>query len=159
MAELQGQYHKEHADATVPYNNITNYLNLDSAVIDSRISLVVETYISDDHITFSEKIFRVLQLPRPWLLYCSPQSVQWLEAYGFDTLSDYVDHDYDQILTHWSRMDSILDQLQSFVDRQYSSADLKRFEQAAAHNRQLLQQWEINWPEKLQSVIDQIKNI
>ena len=123
------------------------------------MSLVIETYISDDHITFSEKIFRALQLPRPWLLFCSPGSVKCLASYGFDTLSDYVDHSYDQISTHWTRMDSILDQLEFFVGKQYTVTDYKRFEQAADHNRRLLQLWEQQWPEKLQSVIDQIENI
>jgi hypothetical protein len=159
QAELYTNYQQEHVTAVVPYNNVIGYTNLESAVIDSRISLVIETYISDDHITFSEKIFRSLQLPRPWVLFCSPGSVKWLASYGFDTLSDYVDHGYDQIFTHWARMDSILDQLESFVDKQYTDTDYKRFEQAADHNRQLLQLWEQQWPEKLQSVIDQIENI
>jgi hypothetical protein len=159
QAELHTDYQQEHDLAVVPYNNLADYPNLESVVIDSRVSLIIETYISDDHITFSEKIFRALQLPRPWLLFCSPDSIKWLESYGFDTLSDYVDHSYDQISTHWTRMDAVLDQLESFVKKQYDERDYKRFHQAADHNCQLLQLWEQQWPEKLQSVIDQIKSI
>jgi hypothetical protein len=91
-----------------PYNNLTN--SLEQSIIDSNISVVLETYISDDHITFSEKIFRAVQLPRPWLLYCSPQAVKYLRSYGFDVLDDYVDHAYDLQTTHSKRLMLIIDQ-------------------------------------------------
>jgi hypothetical protein len=138
-----------------PYNNLIN--SLEQCVIDSNISLVLETYISDDHITFSEKIFRALQLPRPWLLYCSSRSVNYLRLYGFDVLDDYVDHSYDNQPIHHDRLQCILDQLETFVDRNYSHSDYDRFEQAAEHNRNLLLKFANAWPAKLAQVIDQIK--
>ena len=140
-----------------PYNNLNN--SLEQSIIDSNISLVLETYVSDDHITFSEKIFRALQLPRPWLLYCSPLSVKYLRYYGFDVLDDYVDHSYDLELVRDNRLLLILDQLEQFVNKQYSQHDYDRFEQAAQHNLIQLQKFAQIWPEKLTTVLKQIKKI
>jgi len=137
-----------------PYNNLTN--SLEQSIIDSNISVVLETYISDDHITFSEKIFRALQLPRPWLLYCSPQSVKYLRCHGFDVLDDYVDHSYDNEISHSRRLMSIIDQLEQFVERHYDHNDYARFEQAVKHNRNLLLKFAQAWPAKFDHVLKEI---
>ena len=129
---------------------------LEQSIVDSNISVVLETYISDDHITFSEKIFRALQLPRPWLLYCSPQSVKYLRCHGFDVLDDYVDHSYDNEISHSHRLMSIIDQLEQFVERHYDHNDYARFEQAAEHNRNLLLKFAQAWPAKFDHVLKEI---
>jgi len=141
----------------VPYNNLT--ATLEQSIIDSCVSLVLETYTSDTHIVFSEKIFRALQLPRPWLLYCSPGAVATLRDYGFDVLDDCVDHSYDQTVQHGFRLQSIIDQLETFIDRDYGEQDYQRFKQAADHNQQLLQQFARAWPDKLATVLNKIDYI
>ena len=152
-AELERykNYH-EQGRALIPYNTITD--TLEQSIIDSYISLVLETYISDSHIVFSEKLFRVLQMPRPWLLYCSPQSLYYLRKYGFDLLDDYVDHTYDNIDSHFTRLTAILDQLEQ--DRAYTEADYVRFQQAAEHNRDLLIKFGGQWPARLAAVKAQL---
>jgi hypothetical protein len=139
-----------------PYNNIID--SLEQSIIDSNVSLVLETYTSDNHITFSEKIFRVLQLPRPWLLYCSPQFVGHLRSYGFDVLDDYVDHSYDLELVHSHRLSLILDRLEQSVDQQYNQHDYDRFKQASNHNKNLLLKLQQDWPAKFEQVLAKIKN-
>lgn len=137
-----------------PHNNLTH--SLEQSIIDSNISLVLETYSSDDHIVFSEKIFRVLQMPRPWLLYCSPGSVHHLRKYGFDVLDDYVNHDYDHEPSHHVRLINLIDQMETFVDQHWIAADYLRFAQAAQHNQNLLVQFQQHWPDKLQKVLEEI---
>jgi hypothetical protein len=134
------------------HNNLYKGGTLEQYTIDSKISVVMETYISDIQVVFSEKIFRALQLPRPWLLYCSPYSIELLKTHGFDVLEDYVDIAYDTITNHWKRMDAILDQLRTFINRQYTRRDYERFEQAATHNQQLLAQFAMDWPIRLECV-------
>jgi len=148
-----------HGQPLIPYNTVESHGTLEQCIVDSRVSLILETYVSDSHIVFSEKLFRCLQLPRPWLLYCSPGSVQLLQAHGFDVLADYVNIDYDQITTHSTRLQAILDQLETFVDRQYQDQDYLRFAQAASHNRQLLQKFTQAWPTKLNAVLTQIQQL
>jgi len=121
--------------------------------------LITETYTADTHIVFSEKLFRALQLPRPWLLYCSPGSVEFLRSHGFDVLDNYVDHGYDNITLHHDRLGSILDQLETFVVRTYGQQDYERFDQACQHNQKLLQRFEQDWPAKFEKILGEVKNL
>ena len=157
-AELY-QYQTQHTagQALVPYNTVESHGTLEQCIVDSNISVILETYTSDSHVVFSEKIFRAVQLPRPWLLYCSPGSVKLLKNHGFDVLDDYVDTSYDLINEHGNRLLNILDQLETFINRQYSVTDYQRFQQAAAHNQQLLLNFGQQWPMKFNHILEKIK--
>lgn len=161
QAELMN-YACEHAKAQslVPYNSVESHAALEQCIIDSAVSLVIETYTSHADIVFSEKLFRVLQLPRPWILYCSPGAVELLKSHGFDTLDEYVDHSYDRVWNHGDRLTQILNQLESFISRShYTQKDFDRFNSAVIHNQQLLKQYENNWNKKFNSVVEKIKNL
>ena len=154
-------YQSQHdlGQALVPYNTVESHGALEQCIIDSNISLVLETYTSDSHIVFSEKVFRCLQLPRPWLLYCSPGSIELLQAHGFDVLADYVDISYDQIARHGHRLCAVLDQLETFVNKVYTDVDYARFDQAAQHNRQLLKRFAQTWPNKFDAVLTELQKL
>jgi hypothetical protein len=154
-------YWQEHDQGLelVPYNTVESHGTLEQCIIDSNVSLILETYISHSHIVFSEKIFRALQLPRPWLLYCSPGAVLCLKQYGFDVLSDYVDHSYDEITEHTRRHLIILNQLETFIDKVYTEQDYARFDRAALYNQQLLKHFAVKWPARFNMIIEQIKNL
>jgi hypothetical protein len=141
----------------IPHNNLA--YSLDQCIIDSRVSLVMETYSSDSHLIFSEKIFRCLQMPRPWLLFCSPGAVSTLKAYGFDVLDGYVDHGYDSLPLAHDRLNYLTRQLDTFVDRQYSDADYARFRQAAQHNQQRLDEFAGDWPARLSQVLHKVREL
>jgi hypothetical protein len=141
----------------IPYNTLTG--TLEQCIIDSRVSLILETYTSDSHIVFSEKVFRCLQMPRPWLLYCSTGAISQLRHFGFDLLDDYVDHSYDHTVQHAHRLTAILDQLETFVDREYTAQDYIRFEQATAHNKELLQKFTQEWPARANAILNRIKEL
>jgi len=161
LADLT-KYRVEHEQGRqlIPYNNFEDLdLSLEECILDSKISLVLETYISDDHIVFSEKIFRAMQLPRPWLLYCTPSTITKLREYGFDVLDDYVNHNYDTEIMHFSRLHMIIDELERAVVREYKEQDYDRFAQAAKHNQELLRKYRHDWPKKFDEVLDQIKNL
>ena len=139
------------------YDTVNAHGTLEQCIIDTNVSLILETYIRDDTIVFSEKIFRAIQLPRPWLLYCSPYSIELLRSHGFDVLDDMVDTDYDTEKNHWMRLDLILDQLETFINKQYTPKDYERFKQAAKHNRGLLAQYKVSWPIKLAEIKHKIR--
>lgn len=146
-----------HGLAMIPYNNLTG--TLEQCIIDSRVSLILETYVSDDHIVFSEKLFRCLQMPRPWLLYCSPDSIEQLRKHGFDVLDDYVDHSYDAIGNHNDRLLLLLDQLEKFITVNYTEQDYTRFDQAAQHNKNLLKSFEQAWPNRVLDSLTRIQQL
>jgi hypothetical protein len=123
-------------------------LDPDQAAMSSKITVVVETYNSDSVIVFSEKIFRALQTPRPWVLCTSPGAVKLLKDHGFDVLDDCVDHSYDCVLDQSKRMDVMLDSAVSF-----DSADYERYIIAARHNQQHLAKLQQQWPDRLNGIL------
>ena len=135
-------FHNEHklASTIVPYKNFVDTGDMANIVIDSKFSVVLETYFDNNEIvTYSEKIFRCLQLPRPWLLFGPQHSVKHLADMGFDTLADLVDHScYDSIESAIERQTVILDlieQLSHWDIHQYQ----KRLTKAAQHNQAVMQ--------------------
>lgn len=139
----------------VPFCNFAG--DLDQVIIDSCISLVIETYFDwPDTIAFSEKTFRALQLPRPVILYSMPGSVEVLRKYGFDLWDDIIDHAYDSELNQIQRQIQILDQLCYLRDLSYTNQQLENFEIRAQHNRDLLQKFKSQWPDKLKNTLAQL---
>jgi hypothetical protein len=76
--------------------------------------------------------------------------VALLENHGFDVLSDCVDHAYDNIKEHTPRLMAVLNQLELI------QPNLKRSAAAARHNQQLLKDWAIKWPARLQAVVTEL---
>jgi len=159
-AELY-KYQTQHTigQELVPYNTVESHGTLEQCIVDSNISVILETYTSDSHIVFSEKIFRAVQLPRPWLLYSSPGAIALLKHHGFDVLDDIVDIGYDKIPQHGTRLLNIMDQLETFINRKYTEQDYQRFDQAAKHNQELLSKFEQHWPEKFNAILNEIKKL
>jgi len=129
---------------------LLDYNDPDVVIQQTRVTVVVETYMSDCVIAFSEKTFRSLQTARPWLLFGSAGSVAVLRKYGFDVLDDLVNHDYDDIVDHESRMDRVLDQIDKI------QTDIPRCRSAARNNNQLLRQLADQWPSCLAKALQSI---
>ena len=125
-----------------------NTLDPDEAAMRSDLTVVVESYVSDTVIAFSEKVFRALQTPRPWVMLASPDAVKTLRDSGFDLLDDVVNHDYDSIEDLETRIDALIEQIKK---PQYFY--LPRYQQAVNHNRSLLQRFEQQWPHKLSNLL------
>jgi hypothetical protein len=141
----------------VPFQNFSG--DLDQVICDSCISLVIETYFDrNDVIAFSEKIFRALQLPRPFLLYCASGAVKSLRDNGFDVYDDIVDHSYDNEPNSIQRQIKILDELEKARNIVYNNQVLDDFELRAQKNRSLLIELKNRFPKKLDNIIDVIKN-
>lgn len=138
--------------SSVPFCNFDG--DLDQVIVDTQISLVIETYFDwPNTIAFSEKIFRALQLPRPFMLFAAPGSVAALKKYGFDVWDDVVDHNYDIEPHPIARQVKILDQLCAWKDRKFNM-DLLAMEQRAQHNRALLAQFRTAWPNRLKTALN-----
>ncbi len=112
-----------------------------------KLNLILETYAGNNIVALSEKTFRALQTPAPWLLFAGRHAVQKLEQFGFDVLSDQVNHSYD------SQQD-YSEKIRVFgacaLDTVARSIDHQRCVQAAQHNQKLLQQLRQQWPAEWQ---------
>jgi hypothetical protein len=139
-------FHSEHekAKTMVPYRNFD--CDLQTAIMQTEFSIVLETcFDRNEVITFSEKIFRCLKLPRPWVIFAMKNAVSYLRDLGFDVLDDVVDHGYDSIEFAIERQVAILDQCEIMCQRELTASDVKRCEQAAQHNQQLLDKMSATW--------------
>jgi hypothetical protein len=149
---------KEHEQMrlSVPFQNFTG--ELEQVVCDSHVGLVIETYFDRPGIiAFSEKVFRALQLPRPFLLYCSPGAISVLRDQGFDMYDDILDHSYDHETNNITRQVAILNEIENSKNFVYNEEILENFEQRASHNRMLLKGFKDQWPKKLEKIINTYK--
>lgn len=123
----------------VPYRSFDVNTLPDQIIMQSNFSIVLETYFDcNEIITYSEKIFRCLKLPRPWVMFAMQHAVQGLRDMGFDVLDDLVDHSYDTIDFAINRQVAILDQIEVMCENQLTTSMIARCEQAAEHNQKLL---------------------
>lgn len=144
--ENQFRYHcrtfrNEHeiAKNIVPYRNFDINENLNDIIMKTKFSIVLETYFHDNRtITVSEKIFRCLKLPRPWVLFGTAHVVKYLRGLGFDVLDDVVDHSYDDVEFAIDRQCAILNQVKHLCNLDFEHTLQSRLQQAAVHNNALL---------------------
>jgi hypothetical protein len=138
----------------VPYRNF-EIDNLNLIIMDSKFGIVLETYFDrNEVITFSEKIFRHLKLPRPWIIFSHQHAVKYLRNMGFDVLDDIVDHSYDSIEFDINRQVKLLDIAEQLCKINFTTALVTRLKQAAAHNQQLLSTMLSTWYQDIDHSID-----
>jgi hypothetical protein len=94
-------------------------------------------------VALSEKTFRALQTPAPWLLYAGRGAVQQLQDFGFDVLSDQVDHGYDSEQDYANKIKKFQECAVNTAERTF---DTERLIKAAEHNQNLLFNLRTQWP-------------
>jgi hypothetical protein len=132
-------FQEEHeiAKTMVPYRNFDADLN--TVIMLSEFSIVLETYFDrNEIITFSEKIFRCLKLPRPWVMFAMKNAVSHLRELGFDVLDDLVNHIYDGVDFAIERQTAVLNQIEIMCRHTLTESEIRRCERAADHNQRLL---------------------
>jgi hypothetical protein len=141
----------------MPIRNHT--LEHDVAYNQSWLSIVVETYSSDNVISMSEKIFRCLVTPVPWIAYAGRYTIAKMRELGFDVMDDIVDHSYDRLLEAQYKMPKFADSAKKTIAQVKSLPWLQvrsRCQAAAFHNQwwlaELSRVWQENqsaWLQKL----------
>lgn len=136
----------EYIRSQVPYRNFDAHAKLNNVIMQSKFSIVLETsFDKNEIVTYSEKIFRCLKLPRPWILFAMQGAVEHLRQLGYDVLDDIVDHSYDTIDFCIDRQVALLDLAERLCKLEYTPALVNRLEQAAQHNRALLDRHQLNF--------------
>jgi hypothetical protein len=138
-------------------------LTVEQVHVHCWLNLVVETYAGNYTIAFSEKIFRALVTPAPWMLYSAKNAIDYLRTIGFDVLDDIVCHDYDRDM-HDAPCNQ--QKIKSFMNTALSNYNKLRnnnFDfvktrciQAATHNQKLLQKLQKSWPSDFAAVLPSI---
>lgn len=150
----------QHIRSRVPFRNFDADVPLQDIVLDSKFSVVIETHFCNNNvITYSEKIFRCLKLPRPWLLFTVKNGVQYLRDLGFDVLDDIVDHAYDRLDFEIDRQVAILDQIAQLSKLEFIPALHNRLNRAAQQNQQLLDKFYREFNSCIQQKFDQAESL
>ena len=128
---------------------VKNYsINHDQTYTHSWLNIAVETYSSDNVVALSEKIFRCLVTPVPWIAYSGRYTIARLRALGFDVLDDIVDHRYDRLIEAHHKISAFMDTACVTIDllKQHDWTTLsQRCQTAAAQNQQRLAWMKSAW--------------
>ena len=169
--EIFENYHHQHLSGfdyllddikrLVPYKNFNDQEeSLFDISLRSKFSIVLETYFErTDRRCLSEKTFRAIQLPRPFLLFAATKTVKKLRDFGFDMFDDYVDHSYDNFDTSENcvqRQEKILEQAKNLIDLKINDSILQDWNRRADHNRRLLASWDEQWPIEAENILKNI---
>jgi len=122
-------------------------LTVEQVHVQSRLNVVMETYAGRDVVALSEKTWRALQTPAPFVVYAGQGSVQFLRDLGFDLQDDEVDHSYDTEVDYHSKIRKFAECAQRTVRH---APNFDRAQQAAKHNQQLLLNLRQQWPQDLE---------
>jgi hypothetical protein len=156
-----------HMTSLMPYRN--HDYSLEQSHVQAWLNMVIETYSSDACIALSEKTFRALVTPVPFMLYAGRYTITRLAQMGFDLMPDQVNHRTDcslelQTGSHGDRMvDFVQDAAESVAAMKQLPFEQvrQRCQQAAEHNQQLLAQMKVTWPADFAAwwsgVVDKIK--
>lgn len=127
----------------------------------SWLNIAVETYSSDYVVSISEKIFRCLVTPAPWIVFAGCHTVAYLESLGFDTLSDIVDHRYDCLREAQHKLANFgqvaADTIVHLKWQDFHKLKT-RCQAAANHNAELLEKLRAQWPSDKQLWLEQIQD-
>jgi hypothetical protein len=142
--------------ARMPLKN--HDLGFDQSILRGGLHMVIETYSSDHAISFSEKTFRALCLPRPWTLLASPWAVSRLRQLGFDVMSDIIEHHrYDGLRMVDSKLAQFVAVSREYwgewsdtqnipaYQQWYQDKILPRALEAASNNQKILQEMRGRW--------------
>jgi hypothetical protein len=133
----------------IPFRNHT--LTHEQCHTQAHLNVVVETYSSDTTVALSEKTFRALCLPVPWMVYCGRHTVAYLNSMGFDTMNDVVQHRYDSMFenrtaAYGDKMVDFLFEGADAVKHMDVGAVSFRAAEAAATNQSVLNSMQSSWP-------------
>jgi hypothetical protein len=151
----QQEHYKWYYSELLKAMPVKNYSNtVEHSFIENWLNLVFETYIGSETIALSEKTFRALVTPAPWMLFSGRYTVAYLKKLGFDVLDDIVDHRYDHCEPN--NVNVIDNKIIEFVDiatkvveqlKQKNMSELQhRCLAAAEHNQHLLLKMRESWP-------------
>jgi hypothetical protein len=133
----------------VPFLN--HDLTQEQVHVSAWMNIVMETYSSDTTVAVSEKIFRALCLPVPWMVYSGRHTVAYLHSLGFDVMRDVVEHRYDNMqenrtAAYGDKMVDFLFEGVDVVESMQNDQPWMRAEQAARANQLRLARMKQEWP-------------
>ena len=143
----------------IPFKNFVETDNLCDLMMSTKFSLVLETWwFRTDVLSYTEKTFRMLQTPRPWLLFHATGSIAALKSLGFYVYDDIVDISYDSLDTasdYVPRQREILAQAQRLINLNVTESMLDYWEKKTLANCEILKEYNATWKKDFEHVLSQ----
>jgi hypothetical protein len=161
LENIAQEYHETYGETFRQWQHrmpLRNHdLDHETVHLSAWLNITPETYSSDNVIALSEKTFRVLCLPVPWMLYSGRHTVSRLTSLGFDVLQDVISHRYDSMIENRTARygDKMVDFVFEAADSVDSMMDMEfrdlqtRCVKAAQHNQTRLDHMAKAWPRDL----------
>lgn len=155
------QYDSAYQDlrTKIPFKNFVETDNLCDLIMCTKFSLVLESWwFRTDILSYTEKTFRVLQTPRPWLLFHATGSIAALKSLGFYVYDDLIDISYDDLDTasdYVPRQREILAQAQRLMDLEVTESLLDYWEKKTQENCEILREYNVTWKKDFEHVLSQ----
>lgn len=80
--------------------------------VQSGMEIVLETLFDDSRWHLTEKTLRPIACGKPFMLVATAGSLQYLQNYGFETFSEYINEEYDTITDPVNRLNAIIAEMQ-----------------------------------------------
>jgi hypothetical protein len=80
--------------------------------VNTGIEIVLETLFDDQRHHLTEKSLRPIACGKPFMLASTPNSLQYLRDYGFETFNGLIDESYDCIVDPRQRLKAIITEMQ-----------------------------------------------
>jgi len=97
--------------------NMNSYESFPSIFFESFMSLVSESTM--DTIFPTEKTYTAIYFKKPFLVWSVPNFHKSLQKLGFELYDEIFDYSFDSIEDGEARLNSILDQVENIVDKDY----------------------------------------
>ncbi|MEM8663098.1 MAG: hypothetical protein AAGF49_03110 [Pseudomonadota bacterium] len=115
----------------------------------SMLNIITEKEMAlPDQQRFTEKTLKAIIAGLPFVVFGNQGTIRILRDAGFDVLSDFIDHSYDEAPSPAERFDGAFRVVDAFLKRRpgFTPDEHARLQAAAAHNRKIFerpffQQW------------------
>lgn len=112
---IQRQDLEQHFDAnTAAATSSADYHGQDYA--STKIEVVLETLFDDYRWHLTEKTLRPIACGKPFILAASPGSLKYLQSYGFETFSPWIDETYDTVNDPLERLKAVVAEMRRIND-------------------------------------------
>jgi hypothetical protein len=104
-------YEKDNTEPFIWHQiNARHYINIPYAA-------VMETYISSDRSSITEKAFKNLVYPQPFVLLGAAGIIDRMKQYGYNFYDDILSHDYDTIQDNATRIKRVFESFSWLIEQ------------------------------------------
>ena len=118
------------------------------------VAVVSETFVDSNQFNITEKTFKNLIYPQPFVLWGVPNTIKHLRKLGFDVYDRYVDHSYDSIEDYTERKNAVIDSLEKLLHTTHFPDE----QEIVLHNRNIARNLKVS-QKFIEYVKTKIKNL